>query len=489
MKTASKICLALTFVSLISTVFADDEKEQKETAPSSVFANDEGEQKETAPSSQSRCSGMMGRKLYKDYGSAMHRQREQSELSPSEWMTTLLFHRILVPLTADEYCSLLDYFTDCDTGLNTEDTAQKIPNSSNSEKGNPDKSSLPCKLGKLPKSNFLLKGTTFASFAAMEDNNNTFLAALNPLFMWRYGTNILYEMELEIALDSGETHIGMEYGNLNYLLSDYLTIRGGKFLLPLGFWKEKMHPEWINKLPTPPLPYANEDRTVIPPSDLGLDLRGAVSVGTCGGRLDVPMVLVYDFWVANGPDEVDGDILLNGTNYNDNNNNKSLGARLSFRPWPYREFGISGMRAQWNNNSHGGDVTSSQKLYYTAIVADTDLHFGDYFRVCGEFMWTKKDMPQDDTNPNQGDVTTRAFWAQASSTCLEQTNVKYIENLEMVVRYGLINATGQQRNQRQWSFGLNYYLTNKMLFKAGYDLNWGDDNKNDLFSIQWAYGY
>ena len=147
------------------------------------------------------------------------------------------------------------------------------------------------------------------------------------------------------------------------------------------------------------------------------------------------------------------------------------------------------MRAQWNNNSHGGNVSSSSKLFYTALVADTDLHFGDYFRVCGEFMWTKKDMPKDEANPNQGDVTTRAFWAQASSTCLELTDVKYIQDIEMVARYGLINITGQQRNQRQWSFGLNYYLTNKMLFKAGYDLNWGDNNKNDLFSIQWAYGY
>ena len=98
-------------------------------------------------------------------------------------------------------------------------------------------------------------------------------------------------------------------------------------------------------------------------------------------------------------------------------------------------------------------------------------------------------MPKSDENPDGDDVTTRAFWAQASSTCLELTNVSYIENIEMVVRYGLINTTGQKRNQRQWSFGLNYYLTNTMVFKAGYDLNWGDDNQDDLFSIQWAYGY
>lgn len=509
MKPKTQLCILATGLSIITPIFAENqwvdspdfENEElsysnemeaedafyeKAIADAQPPAEQPAQSKAKKPAPPARCSARQGGTLYEEYGTAMHGRREQNELSPSEWMTTLLFHRILLPLTADDYCSMLDYFTDCTTGLNTEDTAQEVTEFTSNEQGKPP---LSCKLGKLPKSNFLLKGTSYATFDDLADHNNSFRAGLNPIFLWRYGTRILYEMEFEVALEDGMTTIGMEYGNLNYIVNDYMIVRGGKFLLPLGFWKEKMHPEWINKLPTPPLPYADEANPVIPPSDLGLDIRGAVPVGTWGGRLAVPMVLTYDFWCANGPREDAGDIVLDGTNYNDNNNNKSIGARLSFRPWPYREFGISGMRAQWNNNTHGGDVSSKRDLYYNAIVADTDLHFTDYFRFCGEFMWTKKQMPKDSDVATSTDVTQRAFWAQVSSTCLALTKVEYIKDLEMVVRYGLINTTGQNRNQRQWSFGLNYYLTSKMLFKAGYDLNWGTNNGDDRFAVQWAYGY
>lgn len=328
MKFPTSLCLSSLLLCSLAHISADEPAEKKT--------------EKKAPASS--CSVKKGSTLYKDYGDAMHKRRFQNELSPSEWMTTLLYHRILVPFTAEEYCSLLDYFTDCDSGLNTEDTAQEIPPSFSNEDKSGAQTPHSCKFGKLPKSNFLIKGSTFTTFTALEDHNNTFLAGLNPLFLWRYDTRFLYEMELEIGLEDGDTHIGMEFGNINYIMNDYLTVRGGKFLLPLGFWKEKMHPEWINKLPTPPLPYAYEEHPVIPPADLGIDIRGAVPIGTFFGRLAVPMVLVYDFWVGNGPSEEDGDILLTGTNYNDNNNNKAIGARLSFRPWPYREFGISGMR-------------------------------------------------------------------------------------------------------------------------------------------------
>jgi hypothetical protein len=185
MKFPTSLCLSSLLLCSFAHISADEPTEKKP------------EQKAPLP----RCSAKKGSTLYKEYGDAMHKRRFQNELSPSEWMTTLLYHRILVPFTAEEYCSLLDYFTDCDSGLNTEDTAQEIPPSFSNEDKSGAQTPHSCKFGKLPKSNFLIKGSTFTTFTALEDHNNTFLAGLNPLFLWRYETRCLYEMELEIGLE------------------------------------------------------------------------------------------------------------------------------------------------------------------------------------------------------------------------------------------------------------------------------------------------
>ena len=297
-------------------------------------------------------------------------------------------------------------------------------------------------------------------------------------------------MELEIGLEDGDTHIGMEFGNINYIMNDYLRVRGGKFLLPLGFWKEKMHPEWINKLPTPPLPYADEEHPVIPPADLGIDIRGAVPIGTFFGRLAVPMVLAYDFWVGNGPDEKDGNIHF-GTNYNDNNNNKAFGGRVSFRPWPYREIGISGMRGQWNNNHHGGHVSSKKNLYYNALVFEWDWRLWKYFRFLGEYMWTQRDAvinPKEDIFSRN--IFERGVWAQASLD-MGLTHTAILENFELIARYGNVDSDIHKRKCGQWSFGIDYYINNQMIVKASYDVNHGNvaSTRNNTFWLQWAYGY
>ena len=56
-------------------------------------------------------------------------------------------------------------------------------------------------------------------------------------------------------------------------INDWLTMDIGYFLAPIGFWNERLDPQWINKLPDEPLVL----RQVIPN---GLALTGlAVSRG------------------------------------------------------------------------------------------------------------------------------------------------------------------------------------------------------------------
>ncbi|HEX9729666.1 MAG TPA: hypothetical protein VGA37_14275 [Gemmatimonadales bacterium] len=68
---------------------------------------------------------------------------------------------------------------------------------------------------------------------------------------------ILFEAEFEFELTEGVTETGLEYAQLDFLLTDHLTLVGGKFLVPFGVFGERLHPIWINKFPTAPPIYGH----------------------------------------------------------------------------------------------------------------------------------------------------------------------------------------------------------------------------------------
>jgi hypothetical protein len=432
-------------------------------------ANSAEPKAETCPfgkSSTRDCTRKKGEVFYEEYGDAWHRLRYENELSPTEWHTLLLAHRILVPWTAEEYCSLVKRLA--------------TPLEHSGEPPAP----------KPPASNFLIKGAASATFQAQEHNNNTFLALATPVFFWRYKDRFLYTLKLAFELVNDDTHVNVDFTTINYVMNDYFTIRAGKFILPLGFWREKMIQSWINYLPNAPLPYALPGGPIIPPADLGVDIRGAIPLTHCHNPNKPAMVLTYDFWVGNGPDEKDGNIHF-GTNYNDNNNNKAFGGRMSFRPWPFREIGISGMRGQWNNNHHGGHVSSKKNLYYNALVFEWDWRLWKYFRFLGEYMWTQRDAvinPKEEIFSHH--IFERGVWAQGSLD-MGLTHTAILENFELIARYGNVDSDIHKRKCGQWSFGIDYYIDNKMLVKASYDVNHGNvaSTRNNTFWLQWAYGY
>src|SRR5947207_241760 len=67
----------------------------------------------------------------------------------------------------------------------------------------------------------------------------------------------------------------------------------GIFDQPFGDWYEAQSPLWVNRFVSAPLLYGVE--AIIPPTELGLQLRGGLQWGALGQDLD------YTTWVANGP--------------------------------------------------------------------------------------------------------------------------------------------------------------------------------------------
>src|SRR5262249_40829321 len=107
-------------------------------------------------------------------------------------------------------------------------------------------------------------------------------------FLLQLNRWILLETELDFT---GE---GVEVGQAqaDFILSDCLTAVAGRFRVPIGFFNERLHPQWINRMPDFPLMFRQ-----VSPADFslnGVQLRGAKYLG-CS-----PVKVEYAGYVANG---------------------------------------------------------------------------------------------------------------------------------------------------------------------------------------------
>src|SRR3972149_975020 len=105
------------------------------------------------------------------------------------------------------------------------------------------------------------------------------LASFNPIFHFQYQDRIFFETELETVLQpDGTTEVNLEYANLNYFLNDYVTLFGGKFLSPSGYFRQNLHPSWINKFASEPPGFGHDGAA--PSSDVGAGARGGFYLGS-----------------------------------------------------------------------------------------------------------------------------------------------------------------------------------------------------------------
>ena len=61
------------------------------------------------------------------------------------------------------------------------------------------------------------------------------MSKFEPLFLFRVSDRLLFEAGVEFELpDDVETNANLEFAHFDYLLNDYMTVVGGKYLLPFG---------------------------------------------------------------------------------------------------------------------------------------------------------------------------------------------------------------------------------------------------------------
>lgn len=320
--------------------------------------------------------------------------------------------------------------------------------------------------------------------------SSMFSGSFSPIFLVGYKDLALFEAELEIETSSdGMTEIMLEYGALNIFVNDWLILTAGKFLSPLGDFRQHLHPSWINKLPDAPAGFV-EEGGAIALSETGVMVRGAFPAGST--------TFDYAVYVGNGPRlaEMLDDGIENEGFGGDDNSNKAVGAKLGFHPFPSLSLGVSVMRAQIQGNEGTGGATTEGD--YDMVGVDAAFVNGNW-SIRGEYVQSHLDELVTAADPDSAPAlieptTWRAWYAQASYRLAGLTNDPVIGNLEPVVRYSQLEVRGEGdfegNNERRFSAGLDYWFAPSLVGKIAYERRDFESQPNqNVFRAQLAFGF
>ena len=186
--------------------------------------------------------------------------------------------------------------------------------------------------------NFLLSGNATVSYFDRENDDSTFSVVVRPLLLWKLSDRLLFEAKPEIRLRQGteDVSVTLEYADVSFILHEAVIVGAGKFLTPFGLFHDRFYP---GKLLEEPLVYQRGNTGLVPHSEMGAFVRGALPVGR---RYEAN----YALWLGHGPtlrtqDPARPGLLDPGGNFRDSNDNKAVGARVGFLPFPDLEVGAS----------------------------------------------------------------------------------------------------------------------------------------------------
>jgi hypothetical protein len=330
---------------------------------------------------------------------------------------------------------------------------------------------------------FVLTGWGASTYEWHRNNRtNTFTATIAPILLYRATDRVLFEAEPEFELeDDGGTEVNLEYAQADVFVNDYLTFVGGKFLLPFGEFIQQLHPAWINKLVSFPLPYRETgEGGLLPFSDVGAQLRGATRL------LDKEGVdFEYTLFVTNGPrfasDELGAGFESNNVDFN---RGKGYGARVAVWPLPLAadvgrlKLGASTFDGKWNEDGQ----------WFTSWGIDAAYQLNE-LEVRGEYLQTMRAMPEGMRDDD------REGWYVQAAYKLSRIPVPHLNRFEFVARYSGVNQRAVTDDEllphpRQVAFGLDYWITPSVAGKLEYDRELPRRAENDhAIRAQIAVGF
>lgn len=349
-------------------------------------------------------------------------------------------------------------------------------------------------------------GSVMYEAAATDEYPNDFTTSVSPVILYSMGPDLLFETELEFGLSGTATTTTLEYAQIDYLGFENVQIIAGKFLLPFGVFGERLHPTWINKLPTAPVLFGHghggvAEGSLLPVlSDIGAMMRWAKPIGskwmfdfsgyvTQGPRLagaeaadehddgdDHGGLLQASVLATSSGDDDHGEEeehlappVAFGTSFSDNNKNKMLGARLGLVKGPSFEVYASGFHAMYDAENY---------LDYQGAALSVELRKNGV-ELRAEGVVTRQEFEAEDHFET---LQRSGFYAQLS---------KRVGSWEPVVRFGrlaggTVDDEAVSEGHSEFAIGLDYWLQATIPVKVAYEFHEGRD---DRFYVQWAFGF
>lgn len=328
-----------------------------------------------------------------------------------------------------------------------------------------------------------LAGYADVGYANGESDDGSYVVgSFSPIFHYQYKDLVMLESELELEVnETGETEVALEYLTIDIFLNDYVTLVMGKFLSPLGQFRQNLHPSWINKQPSAPVGFGHDQAA--PNAEVGIQFRGGMPAG--------PMRINYAVYGGNGPAlEADGgeiEMVETPGLGADGDGKKVYGGRLgAYIPAIKLDVGVSaaaGKAAVWTPSAD--PVTYERTRDYQVAGADFTAKFFDIdFR--GEYIKQMVGKLESSVAPEKAEWSA---WYSQLAYLISAVNI------EVALRYGAYNTPHRTDNRTQTAISLNYLFANNVIGKLGYENN---EIPNELdpkqkvdnrMLVQLAYGF
>jgi hypothetical protein len=325
-----------------------------------------------------------------------------------------------------------------------------------------------------------------------------YFGEFTPDFLIKLNDWILLEAELGGNAD-GSASLG-SFAQADFFINDWLTLVGGRFVAPIGWFNERLNNPWVNKLPGdapgsgPPL-----WSQVLPPmSLLGVQAQGAFYLGYS------PVKMEYNVYLSNGLNLAGAAPTLTslanlqgmtGNTFTPVTNDRMFGGRLGLW-WP--EVGLAGgVSGMVNGDFVGSGFENSLCLWaidlnYHKGNWDARFEYGTTYQQTASFIGTN--------------IRRQGLYAQLAYRPRDCANW-FLENLEFVYRYSYVEFAGIDPTQldltafstpmdvpvrrHQHEIGINYWLAQRAVIKFAFQLNNepGFQLHDNQFITEFAWGW
>ncbi len=331
---------------------------------------------------------------------------------------------------------------------------------------------------KAPNTLIHMAGYADVNYVSVDTNDGTessfSTGTFAPIFHYQVMDRVMLGAELAFTVDAeGATEVEMEYFTIDYFLNDNATLVMGRFLSPLGQFRQNVHPSWINKLPSAPQGFGHGGAA--PTADVGMQVRGGFKVGTSINGS-------YAAYVGNGVGaEMNGDEVeeAHSPGFNEDvDGAKNMGGRLGMYMINSKlDLGVSW--ATGKAGEIGGDNGAGQngtKRDWDFIGADFTWQAFGGLDVRGEYV--------KQTYGALGASEEADFDAYYVQVAYRFPATKW----EIVARTSSNSSPGDTKDRS--SAGVNYLFTSSVIAKVAYESNDNDANSlDDKILVQMAYGF